>query len=83
MKRQFSVSGIRRDPHPDVQVGFKSGPELHTYEVFLEGVHPHQNDSMSLIIGEHDIDLFPIDGAVAVTVEPKLAGKPTHGETQP
>lgn len=84
MKLTFTVGGIRRQDHSNERVGFAARQEANGYEVFLEGVSPHSHSSMSLVITEHELDLFPMDGAVAVTVEPKtLASEPTHGETRP
>lgn len=82
MKMHFSVVGIRGLRAE--RLGFAARPVHDVYEVELEGTFPHAHNKMSLHITEEELDLFPIDSVVPVTVEPKtLAGEPTHGETRP
>lgn len=86
MKLTFTVAGLRRRDRSHEAVGFKAKAESNDYEIFLEGVSPHRHSTMSLHITEDDLDLFPIDGAVAVTVEPQLASEPSpcqHPQQQP
>lgn len=75
MKREFSVTGIRGLRAE--RFGFSAHPTHYGYEVELDGVFPHSHDKMSLNITEDELDLFPIDGLVAITIESRtLASEP-------